>query len=61
MKVLLLTRYQRQGASSRMRFMQYLPYIADAGIDVTVSPLFSDAYVAGLQSGRRDAADMARS
>lgn len=61
MKVLLLTRYQRQGASSRMRFMQYLPYIADAGIDVTVSPLFLDAYVAGLQSGRRDAADMARS
>ncbi len=45
----MLTRYGRQGASSRLRLYQYLPWLAAAGIDVTISPLFSDAYVAGLQ------------
>ena len=54
MKVLMLTRYTRQGASSRMRSYQYLPWLVAAGIEVTVSPLFSDAYVAGLQHGHKD-------
>jgi Glycosyl transferases group 1 len=53
MKLLMLTRYARQGASSRMRAYQYLPWLEAGGIDVTVSPLFSDAYVAGLQRGRK--------
>ncbi len=53
MKLLMLTRYGRQGASSRMRSYQYLPWLEAAGIDVTVSPLFSDAYVAGLQRGQK--------
>jgi len=54
MKLLMLTRYGRQGASSRMRSYQYLPWMEAEGIDVTVSALFSDAYVAGLQSGKKD-------
>lgn len=54
MKVLLLTRYDRLGASSRMRMLQYLPWLTSAGMDVTVSPLFSDAYVQGLQAGHRN-------
>lgn len=54
MKVLLLTRYDRLGASSRMRMLQYLPWLTSAGMDVTVSPLFSDAYVQGLQTGHRN-------
>lgn len=49
MKVLALTRYGRQGASSRMRFYQYQPWLETAGIDVTTAPLFSDAYVQDLQ------------
>lgn len=53
MKVLLLTRYDRLGASSRMRMLQYLPWLASVGMDVTMSPLFPDAYVQGLQAGRR--------
>ncbi len=51
MKLLMLTRYGRLGASSRMRSYQYLPSLEAAGIDVTVSALFSDVYVAGLQHG----------
>lgn len=54
MKVLLLTRYDRLGASSRMRMLQYLPWLTSAGMDVTVSPLFPDAYVQGLQTGHRN-------
>lgn len=45
MKVLLLSRYDSRGASSRVRFQQYLPYLEKGGIAVTPMPLFSDAYV----------------
>ena len=50
----MLTRYGRQGASSSMRSYQYLPWLAAAGIEVTVAPLFSDAYVAGLQCCKKN-------
>lgn len=53
MNLLMLTRYGRLGASSRLRSFQYLPMIEQVGWNVTVSPLFSDRYVRGLQSGRR--------
>jgi hypothetical protein len=49
MKMLMLSRYGRLGASSRMRFYQYLPWLEAAGIHVTQAPLLSDAYVRGLQ------------
>ena len=58
MKVLALTRYQQLGASSRMRFYQYLPALAEAGIQVQVVPLFSDDYVRGIQQGRRNPVDV---
>jgi hypothetical protein len=45
----MLSRYGRLGASSRMRFYQYLPWLEAAGIEVTLAPLFSDVYVQGLQ------------
>ncbi|QEY59397.1 glycosyltransferase family 4 protein [Pseudomonas sp. C27(2019)] len=51
MKVLLLSRYGPLGASSRVRFLQYLPYFSSQGIDMAVKPLFSDAYVQALYSG----------
>ena len=54
MKILMLTRYGRPGASSRMRFYQYLPWLEDAGSEVEVLPFFSDAYVAGLQRGQKN-------
>ena len=33
MKVLLLTRYDRLGSTSRVRFLQYLPYLEASGLD----------------------------
>ena len=41
-KVLALTKYGRLGASSRMRFLQYMPWLKQAGMEVTVEPLLSD-------------------
>lgn len=60
MRVLMLTRYDRLGASSRLRSMQYLPWLKAAGIDVTVAPLFSDAYVKGLQQKKRSLGEVLR-
>ncbi len=45
----MLSRYERLGSSSRMRFYQYLPWLREAGIQVTEAPLLSDSYVQGLQ------------
>ncbi|KAA6233329.1 glycosyltransferase family 4 protein [Chlorobium phaeovibrioides] len=53
MNVLALTRYTRLGASSRLRFYQYTSLLEASDISVTGSPLFRDAYVAGLQGGRK--------
>ena len=52
MRVLLLTRYTRLGASSRLRFLQYLPFLKTRGIEVTVSPLLDDAYLQRRYDGR---------
>jgi glycosyltransferase involved in cell wall biosynthesis len=48
MKVLALTRYDRLGASSRVRTLQYLPALAAAGIEVEVQPLLSERYLRRL-------------
>ncbi len=50
MKVLLLSRYGRLGASSRVRLFQYLPFLESKGWHVTVCPLFSDSYLQALYS-----------
>ena len=52
MKVLLLSRYSRLGASSRVRSLQYLPFIESMGWQVDVRPLFSDRYLQALYSGQ---------
>lgn len=45
MKVLYLTKYSRNGASSRMRSYQYFPFLEQNGIEVTVSPFFDAEYL----------------
>lgn len=50
----MLSRYGRLGASSRMRFYQYLPWLEAAGISITAAPLFSDGYVRGLQQNTKN-------
>lgn len=55
-KALFLTRYARQGASSRYRVYQYKPFIDQAGIECVIHPLFSDEYLQrryrALRAGR---------
>jgi glycosyltransferase involved in cell wall biosynthesis len=53
MKILLLSRYEASGASSRFRCYQFIPYLEQNGHTVTVAPLLSNAYVAALNSGKR--------
>ena len=48
--VLLLSRYERLGASSRVRSYQFLDALAAAGVSVEVCPLFDDAYVRARHS-----------
>lgn len=43
MKILFLTRYGQQGASSRLRYFHFLPALIAANIVCIVSPLFDDA------------------
>lgn len=57
-RVLAFTKYARSAASTRQRLLQYLPYLAEQGIEVTCHALLDDAYVrtigtAGLSSRAR--------
>jgi glycosyltransferase involved in cell wall biosynthesis len=45
MKILYLTKYPRNAASSRLRSYQYFPYLEKNGFKVTVSPLFNEKYI----------------
>ena len=49
--VLLLTRYERLGASSRVRFLQFLPALEQQGFTFDVQPLLDNAYVRSLYGG----------
>lgn len=53
MRVLALTKYGREAASTRYRLLQFLPALNEAGISVTWRSLLSDDYVRGLVSGER--------
>ncbi|HYG89067.1 MAG TPA: glycosyltransferase family 4 protein [Azospirillum sp.] len=53
MRVLLLSRYDRLGPSSRMRHYQFLPLLAEHGIEVDVRPLLPDTYLSSLYAGGR--------
>lgn len=51
MKILVLTKYSRKGASSRLRTLQYLPHLEKKGFEFTVQNLFDDTYLEALYSG----------
>src|SRR5690606_4811496 len=50
-KILLLPRYSRMWASSRLRTYQYVPFLKMKGIAVTVSRLFNYRYLKDLYAG----------
>lgn len=52
-RVLYLTRYGAKGASSRYRSLQYLPYLATQGFEITVAPLFDDQYLSNVYARKR--------
>jgi len=51
-RLLVLSRYSRKGASSRLRAMQYEKYLQDAGLEVEYAELFDDDYLQSLYSGK---------
>jgi len=48
MKVLLLSRYDYLGASTRVRSFQYIPYLNKKNIKVAIKPLLSNEYIKNL-------------
>ena len=49
--VLLLCRYDRLGASSRLRFLDFVKPLAARGIEVTPLPLVDDGYLRAFYAG----------
>ncbi len=47
MKVIIFPRYDSSQAATRMRVIQYLPYLKDAGICVEVFPILSSSGISG--------------
>ena len=60
-RVLFLTKYDPQGASSRYRVFQYIPLFESNGIKCHVSPLFDAAYLTHrYETGSGSAKDLFR-
>tara|TARA_B110000008_G_C16960254_1_gene559866 strand:+ start:1755 stop:2807 length:1053 start_codon:yes stop_codon:yes gene_type:complete len=53
MKVVVYTRYSRNGASSRLRFYNYRDIMQDYNIVLEMSPLFDDSYLKDLYEGKK--------
>jgi len=51
MKILLLPKYSRMGASTRLRTLQFLPFLAAEGFQVDSETLFDDKYLEDLYGG----------
>jgi glycosyltransferase involved in cell wall biosynthesis len=52
MHLLALTRYQRLGSSSRVRFYQYFPYLESQGLEIINAPFFDNEYIRKLYMGK---------
>lgn len=52
MKLLVLSKYSKMGASSRLRMFQYFPYLKEQGIEITSKPLFDDQYLENFYAGK---------
>lgn len=57
-KILVLTKYSRKGASSRLRTLQYLPYLENKGYIFEVSSLFDDNYLESLYNSKKNSVDI---
>lgn len=52
-KLLMLTRHQRLGSSSRLRLLDYRPYLEAQGWSIAVGYFYDDPYLQRLNAGRR--------
>ncbi|WP_284260779.1 glycosyltransferase family 4 protein [Roseicyclus amphidinii] len=53
-KLHLLTRYDRRGASSRLRLLQFIAHLEQSGFRVSTDCLFDASYLDALYAGRRE-------
>lgn len=53
MRLLVLTRFDRLGASSRLRMLQYFPWFEQAGINVEHHGLLGNEYIQRMYGGGR--------
>ena len=53
MKILLLSRYEALGSSSRVRFYEYIPFLETKGINIQVAPFLTDDYIRRLYAGKQ--------
>src|SRR5262245_3063678 len=51
--ILLLSRYERKGPSSRVRHYNYIPALERAGFRVTIAPLLNNEYLDRFYRGER--------
>ncbi|MGH1367085.1 MAG: glycosyltransferase family 4 protein [Maritimibacter sp.] len=52
MKVVMMSRYDQLGASSRLRMFQYRAALEAQGLQIHCEPLFSDAYLRAFYAGK---------
>ncbi|WP_338799452.1 glycosyltransferase family 4 protein [Pseudomonas monteilii] len=52
-KVLILSKYTRMGASSRLRILQYLPALESSGLELEVSAFFGEDYLNELYTSSK--------
>src|SRR5512140_2237713 len=52
MRTLVLTRYNSDGSSSRVRFFQYFPYLLSKGVELRIAPLLPENYIHDLYDGK---------
>jgi len=51
-RILILSRYNRLGASSRYRYYEFLKDFGNSGLECTIQPLLSDKYLRKTYSGK---------
>lgn len=52
-KLLIFTKYSMKGASSRLRTLQYVSFLEQAGFSITISSLFNDEYIERLYTNKK--------
>lgn len=52
LRILILSRYDKLGSSSRLRMLQYIPRLEALGAQVSVAPLLDDAYILSLYNSQ---------